>query len=288
MLRILWADDQIDVIKSFSPILGVTGSLIEFVDNGEDALKLITSDHFDLMLLDLAMPPNRWGGIWVLEELKKRSISIPVIVVSGEGMQSETIQALRLGAVDYVTKEQISEELPRQITSALENLKNDHDVIKLISNGESDSLEFKSTLRMNLFSGKPDGNIELSALKTIAGFLNSNGGTLLLGVNDSGDIVGIEKDSFKDLDKFQIHFWNLIREAIGAEFTSFLVSGVYVKNEGSIFSVTCKKSNRPVFVKWKNPGESKHSDLFFVRSGPQTEQLGTRQAVLYISDHFKT
>ncbi len=289
MIRILWADDQIDVTKSFSTVLAPTGALIDFCADGEQALDKASKQQYDLILTDLAMPPGHWGGLWLLEQLKARGIQTAVIVVSGEGSQSETIQALRLGAIDYVTKEQLSNELPQQIISALEaksSALDDNKLASLTGEGECETREFKSTLRLNLHTKNSDKNIELSALKTIAAFLNSSGGTLLIGVSDNGNVVGIEKDGFKNIDKFQLHFWNLAREFIGTEFCEVIKTSVHKFKSGTVFSISCTPSTRPVFISWKAPGESTSQDLFFVRAGPQTESLSTRQALEYIKNHF--
>jgi CheY-like chemotaxis protein len=287
MINILWADDQQDVIASMVRVLGLDDVNFEFTNNGEDALCKIQGKAYDLVLIDLAMPPGRWGGLWLLQKINDLKIGVPSIVVSGEGSQAETIKALRLGAVDYVTKEKLITELPDQLKRALNNnAKKLMSLSLVIQGGETDSVEFKSTLRTNLRTGLKDREMELSVLKTLAGFFNSSGGTLIVGVNDEGLILGIEKDLFSNIDKFQLHFWNIFREAIGAEFSEFVKTDMVESDEKFIFSVQCLPSNRPVFVKWKANGQSKADELFYVRVGPQTELLGIRQAITYIEDHF--
>jgi DNA-binding response OmpR family regulator len=285
MIKILWADDQVDVARSFASSLPELGATFEFVESGQAALEHISNSDYDLVLLDLAMPPGRWGGLWLLEQLRERSVAAKVIVVSGEGTQSETIQAIRLGAADYVKKEHLLEELPQQIACVLNA--SGFSIPELLEAGESDSLEYKSTLRMNLRSEKFDENMELAVLKTVAAFLNAQGGKLLVGVADDGSVVGIEKDRFKDVDKFQLHFWNLFRSTIGAEFSNLLKTEVCDTGAGTVFGVFCRPSNRPVFVKWKASGESAHNELFFVRNGPQTDSLNSRQVLSYTADRFK-
>lgn len=286
-MKILWADDQVDVAKSFSTVLDEIGAKIDYVSDGEAAFERLKSEAFDLLLLDLSMPPGRWGGLWLLEKIRNNSINTSVIVVSGEGGQSETIQALRLGAVDYVTKEQLSGELPEQIKNVLKTKIGGLDIRKLISMGESETLEFKSTMRINLHSGKPDSSMELAVIKTIAAFLNSNGGTLLVGVSDDGRILGIDSDKFSTTDKFELHFRNLMREHIGSEFSFLMVTGLHSVSGLNVFSILCKPSSKPVYVNWKYPGQSQHQELFFVRAGPQTENFSTKQAVDYITENFK-
>ncbi|MCK4661654.1 MAG: ATP-binding protein, partial [Bacteroidales bacterium] len=68
------------------------------------------------------------------------------------------------------------------------------DVRKLISHGESSTLEFKSTFRWDMKQSKVNKQLVFVILKTIAGFMNNSGGTLLIGVGDDGKIIGLEKD----------------------------------------------------------------------------------------------
>ena len=72
---------------------------------------------------------------------------------------------------------------------------------ELIASGETEGVEFKSTLRTNLHTGQVDDKMHLAALKTLAAFLNAGGGTLLIGVADNGLIVGLHADGFANEDK---------------------------------------------------------------------------------------
>ena len=121
MIKILWADDQESVIKAFAPLLSPIKAKITSVKTGGEAFKRLQSDYYDLLILDLKMPPGKWGGLWLLEEIKKFHYRVPVIVISGEGTQTETIKALRLGASDYVTKDKVEEELLDRIHTLIEN-----------------------------------------------------------------------------------------------------------------------------------------------------------------------
>ena len=87
---------------------------------------------------------------------------------------------------------------------------------ELIKQGESKTLEFKSTLRWNLRENrKDDKRVTHAALKTIAAFLNTEGGDLLLGVADDGAIVGIESDGLEYQDKFMLHLAQVVRNGLG-------------------------------------------------------------------------
>lgn len=221
-MKVLWADDQVDVAKTFAQSLLPRFAEVDFAGSGDEALEKLTAQAFDVVLLDLAMPPGRWGGLWLLERLRSVIGKPPIIVVSGEGSQAETIKALRLGAADYVLKERLGDELNERIARVLEAGATTRRVEQQIAAGESDRLEFKATLRLNLHTKKPDQQIELAVLKTIGAFLNSTGGTLIIGVADNGGVTGIEADRFESTDRFQLHFWNLFRDSIGPEYSEFV------------------------------------------------------------------
>lgn len=95
-------------------------------------------------------------------------------------------------------------------------------VQQALSKGEGNRVEFKSTVRMNLKSGKNGKEIELAWLKAVVAFLNSQGGTLLIGVNDEGDVLGLEADGFENDDKCLLHLKNCLHQHIGAEFSPFI------------------------------------------------------------------
>ena len=119
MIKILWADDQSDVVNTFSSILAPLSAKILSVKDGHEVVQKLKTEYFDVLLLDLKMSPDEWGGLWALEEIRKFNHKIPVIILSGEGTQSETIKALRLGAQDYVTKDRVHTELLQRVTQTL-------------------------------------------------------------------------------------------------------------------------------------------------------------------------
>ena len=122
---------------------------------------------------------------------------------------------------------------------------------KLIAKGESVKLEFKSTLRVDLKTNTPEKFIELNCLKTLAAFFNSNGGTLLIGVEDNKNILGLGKDfhSFNKpdkLDEFQKHFDNLIQKTLGDRFQRYL-KFEFPEVDGKII---CAVTNKSLVTSW--------------------------------------
>ncbi len=153
---------------------------------------------------------------------------------------------------------------------------------QLIEQGESYSLEFKSTLRWDLYQNKKNPAIEHASLKTIAAFLNSGGGNLLIGVMDDGNIQGIETDKFDNEDKFLLHFWNLVKSSMGHEFTQYIRANTEHLDGKTVCHVRCLRSPGPVFLKQKGFDEE-----FYIRVGPSSASMEIREALKYISERFE-
>jgi len=152
---------------------------------------------------------------------------------------------------------------------------------EFIRNGESDSLEFKSTLRWDLRQGKTTQQIERAALKTISAFLNSSGGNLLIGVRDDGSIEGIESDRLQNDDRWLLHLWTLIRTCFGKEVSPFIQTSLEKVEGKTVCMVRCKPSVRPVFL--RQPG---FEEEFYVRVGPGSAAMAVSEALKYIEDRF--
>ena len=150
----------------------------------------------------------------------------------------------------------------------------------LIDACETEFVEFKSTLRKNLMSGKKDPAIEMAAIKTIAGFLNNNGGVLFIGVKDNKEILGIKEDEFLNEDKMLLHLSNLITSKMGnLAFNDIHITIVPIQHK-NIIRVDCTPTNTPIFISDSN------NDYFFVRSGVQTVSYSIKNAVAYIKSRF--
>ncbi len=146
----------------------------------------------------------------------------------------------------------------------------------LVEKGEGPEVEFKSTMRMNLATGKPGKEIEISWLKAIVAFLNSQGGTLLIGVNDKGEFLGLSSDSFHNDDKCLLHCKNLIHQHIGPEYSKYIQFGIYQVDGQTLVVVHCSKALDPVFLKVNKDEE------FYIRSGPSNIRLTTGQVIRHL------
>ena len=157
------------------------------------------------------------------------------------------------------------------------------DLRGLIDRGESGEVEFKSSLRMNLHTGRADRRIELSVLKTLAGFLNTGGGTLIVGVSDNGMPEGIEVDGFPSEDKMSLHLTNIVTSLMEPGAQSMTAMRVHFEDheDSRVLVVRCARSSGPVFVK-----EDKIK-RFYVRTGPSTRELSGTEMQTYIEKRFK-
>ncbi len=154
------------------------------------------------------------------------------------------------------------------------------DIIRLISTGESENLEFKSTLRTNLQTGEVDKRMEKAVLKTLVAFMNSDGGTLLIGIADDGSICGIDMESFDNRDKLNLHLTNLISSMIGNEFLPYISFNLidFEEENAAVMRVKCESCEKPVFLR-----EGK-TEIFYVRSGPSSVELTGMNLINYVNN----
>ena len=150
----------------------------------------------------------------------------------------------------------------------------------IIHEGESDKVEFKSTLRFNIHSGKFGREIEHAALKSIAAFLNSWGGILLIGVEDKGNILGLENDKFENDDRMLLHLTQMVNERLGTHFMQFINCEVEMMEGKKIMRIDVQPSNLPAYLTNNN------EEYFYVRTGPSTTDLKPSQIYEYINNRF--
>ena len=152
------------------------------------------------------------------------------------------------------------------------------DILRLIRDGESERLEFKSTLRTNLETGETDKRMEKAVLKTIVAFLNTDGGNLLIGVDDDGEVIGADLHSFENKDKMGLHLTNLISSKIGNSFLPYISFNLVDFDGKVVIRVKCDPCPMPVFYK------DGKVEIFFVRSGPRTEELTGTTLLGYVKN----
>jgi hypothetical protein len=160
------------------------------------------------------------------------------------------------------------------------------DINALIAEGEGRKLEFKETARLNTRTGEVDRSMEAIIVKAVAGFLNGHGGMLIIGVNDAGLVVGIERDietltSKRDVDGYQLFLRTLLNNGVGKE-ACIRIETEFPEVDGRrVCAINVPKSARPV---WVTSGTDK---AFYVRSGNLTQPLDGEAAHSYIASRFE-
>ena len=158
-------------------------------------------------------------------------------------------------------------------------------VISEIGEKEGQTIEYKETFRWDVKNRIKNNSLKYEVSKTVCAFLNSDGGNLFLGVDDDGNIKGIENDlktynnSSKEKNKDLLHqdIKNIIKEHLGSSIINRVtIEFIYVKNI-EIIKVVVTRHFEPVFIKNKE---------FIVRNGPASQKLEGKDLFDYIVTHF--
>lgn len=155
---------------------------------------------------------------------------------------------------------------------------------ELIEKEESEDLEFKASLAWNIHSEMyTEKSLEKEVLKTITAFLNSDGGTLLIGVKDGGDVFGIDKDieKYGSLDDFELHLSNLIKDRIGRTYEPYIHISFSKIGTKTVCRIDVEHSSKPAYMKKKD------DEIFYIRGGNHTEKLVMSEAKEYIDERWE-
>jgi len=180
----------------------------------------------------------------------------------------------------------------RNITQKETVLHQDKDeIIELIKQGESSTLEFKSSARWNLEENKQDKTMGEVILKTVAAFLNTEGGTLLIGVANNGKVVGLEHDykihtkqpNRDGYEQFLSQF--LLRDNFGLDLVTQVKFSFHTIELKEICQVKISKSPKPVYLTYKNK-QGQVEEQFWIRSGNSNQQLTISKVYDYCKNRF--
>ena len=150
----------------------------------------------------------------------------------------------------------------------------------LIAQGEGEFVEFKSTLRWNLKAEKKDKNITHAITKTIAAFLNSDGGILLVGVEDDGEVLGLDADHFENEDKMLLFLTDTIKTQLGTlhlDHINFHTETIADKN---VLRIDVQAGSDPCYL------SKEKLDHFYIRTGPSTTDLRLSKLFDYLNKRF--
>jgi hypothetical protein len=162
----------------------------------------------------------------------------------------------------------------------------------ILKEDESRTLEFKSSLRWDYRQEKVNPELEKVIFKTIAAFGNTDGGILLIGIDDDKNILGLDSD-FKTLKKpntdfFEIHLRNLLHTQMGIKYVSKNIRMQFEEVEPNKF--VCKimvlAADKALFLKMKDKN-GHMTEKFYVRSGNSSQEIKSIADINeYLNDRF--
>ena len=159
------------------------------------------------------------------------------------------------------------------------------DLRALISHGESAEVEFKSTFRWDMKESRANKSLEDVIMKTVAGFMNGDGGSLIIGVSDDGEITGLEHDynilKKKDRDGFEQAIMASVATHLGTDVCQYVQTIFHRSGGKDVCRIIVKPSHRPVYI--KEAGEMR----FYLRTGVSTRPMNIQEAVEYISTRWR-
>ena len=154
----------------------------------------------------------------------------------------------------------------------------------LIADGENQFVEFKASINWDYHQQRVNKALALPVMKNVAGFMNSSGGSLLIGVTDEGEIVGLQPDLDTmhrgDADGYENHFNNHFGNMIGLEYRRYVRLTFPELEEKMICLVEVRPGDEPVFLRHKGQEE------FYIRAGNGSRPLPVSKATRYIQSHF--
>jgi CheY-like chemotaxis protein len=227
---------------------------------------------------------NQWGNLqneqWInenIEELENDYLGQYIAVVNKFVIDAaETKEAL---------EKRIEDRKLRRFLTTIRKIGDYRPISELVSLPENQTLEFKSTLQWDVKQDCQNKKLCFSVLKTIAGFLNSDGGILIIGVEDDGNIFGLEKDlslmQKKSIDEFQQKLVNLITTHFDSAIMRLIRIRFEIINGKNVCAVEVKKSLMPVFMK----GEYTIPE-FYIRSGNTTRPLNVQELYNHLKNEF--
>lgn len=159
------------------------------------------------------------------------------------------------------------------------------DIGELLGSPERENLEFKASFRWDVREGKINRALEKSVMKTIAAFLNSSGGGLVIGADDGGAPVGLESDYAtlrrQDADGFENHFTHVFNSTIGPEFRRFVKLSFEQAGDKEVCVVRVSPAVQPAYARFEG------DEQFFVRTGNSTTALQLSEAAKYIQSRWR-
>jgi len=261
------------------PIPRLTERDGQFKEVTDRAARLIcTSPEFDGLARQLGLSSHHDGQIDSADQAQLRA-ELDGLIANLYGLTEEEFAYIltTFPVVPEATKEAalaaFREFAPKSV---------DQQIAALIAAGESSTVEFKSSVRWDMRENRPNEPLKFSVIKTVAAFLNTNGGTLLIGVDDERHVVGLRGDysQFKKADTRDA-FENWLTTQFIDQFgkpASRSYSLTFHEVDGQdICRIEVQPSPDPVYVDEKG---GKPAQLY-IRTGNASRALDTREIIEY-------
>lgn len=163
-------------------------------------------------------------------------------------------------------------------------------VEEILKEEENRYLEFKSSLRWDYRQEKVNPELEKVIMKTIAAFGNTDGGLLLIGVDDDKNILGLEKDfqtlKKNDADYYEVHLRNIMHKLMGVKYVSKYIRTDFehIENEKTVCKIKVISAKEPLYLKYNNKN-GQIEEKFYVRSGNSSHEI---KSIAEINDYINT
>lgn len=241
-----------------------------------------------LVGLFVIQPLNEFVLYWRLEPEGQSALSfvwsgLKASILGPEWLKGGSYAAIgaALGGAIGVLSRRI---LMQQRRVAQRTMELERELVALLAKGESQRVEFKSSFRWDVRENKLNKGLEQPVLKTLAAFLNSEGGTLLIGVADDGQVFGLANDyktlKKKDRDGFEQAIMSAVSSRMGTDACANLQLVFHEVEGRDICRIMVRPSARPVYLRQGNEPE------FYVRTGTSTRELNVEEAIEYIKGRF--
>jgi len=252
----------------------------------ERAAKLIcTSPEFDDLAREIFGPEATAASIGATDPLERAQYRAQLdgIIAHLYGLTEEEFAYIL--TTFPIVKQDVKDAALAEYR-ALMPLVPDPELWNLIQNSETLNVEFKATVRYNLKTQLPDKTMERMVLKTVAAFLNSEGGTLLIGVADDGKILGLASDystfgKRPGKDGYENWLTSLLLDNIGKIFSPYIGIRFYAFAGKEICRVDVITARQPAYVKDGN------QETFYIRTNNSTRPLTPRETGTYCLEKWK-
>ncbi|MBA4719462.1 MAG: DUF262 domain-containing protein [Nitrosopumilus sp.] len=236
------------------------------------------SDHLNKRKIGAKAPSNYIGEFHGENADINKALNSHFIKIDGFGIESNDYKTFLQSRAELIYR-----ELKSRIDLSHTEPANE-EIAELMLSGESGTVEFKSTLRYDLRAREVNKKLEYAIAKTIAAFLNSEGGNLFIGVDDNQNALGLDNDigtlSKKSPDGFELHLVELIKKYIRGDFTSRIKITFPNYDDSQICRIKIAKSSEPVFTTFEG------QEAFFIRIDCSSQPLEREYQSVYEKEHW--